>query len=104
MTSSMIPPKPLLSPADAEKLLDLLCSDDDFRQSFSLDPASAMARISPEASAACETCEFAGQLATKEEFQDARQRLLEHLAATAAFFVPYCFMAGGTPPSSPPKP
>lgn len=96
--------KPLLSPADAEKLLDLLCTDDDFRQAFSQDPASAMARISPEASAACETCEFTGQLATKEQFQDARQQLLEHLAATAAFFVPYCFMAGGNTSSTPPAP
>lgn len=100
----MTSPKPLLSPADAEKLLDLLCSDDDFRQSFSQHPASAMARISSEASAACDTCEFTGPLASKEEFQDARQRLLEHLAATAAFFVPYCFMAGGNTSSTPPAP
>ncbi len=93
--------KPPLSAADAEKLLDLLCSDDGFREKFALDPAGAMALVSSEAAAACETCEFSGSLASKEEFQHARAQLMEHLAASAAFFVPYCFMSGNDPSSAP---
>jgi len=83
-----------LSTEDAIALLDLLGSDDDFRALFQADPAAALATISAEAGAASVGCKSAGPLASKEEFQAERTRLLEHLAATAAFHLPHCFVSG----------
>ena len=80
--------------ADAEKLLDLLGSDDAFRQLFVQDLPQAMAQISEAAATACKTCQHSGPLASKEEFQQARGVILQHLATVAAFYVPHCFMAG----------
>lgn len=83
-----------LSPEDAVRLLDLLCTDDDFRSQFAVDPAFAMTQVSDEAAASCHTCEPAGKLASKEEFAQARTELLKYLASHASFYVPHCFVAG----------
>lgn len=85
-----------LSPANVRELLDLLCSDGEFRHGFSRDAAQAMSRISPEAAAGCASCQSAGPLAGKKEFRQARAPLLEHLANNSAFFVPCCFFGGQT--------
>ena len=85
---------PPLSSNDAVQLLDLLSSDDTFRTLFQADPAAALATISAEAGAASCDCESGGPLASKEEFQAARTRLLAHLTATSSFSFPHCFVSG----------
>ncbi len=83
-----------LSTEDAVKLLDLLASDDAFREIFSQDPAQALQSISPAAAESGNCCLPGGPLASKEEFQQSRDQLLQHLAANAAFYVPHCFVTG----------
>lgn len=83
-----------LSTEDAIKLLDLLCSDDAFRESFAADPAAAMQQISPEAGHSCCDCSPVAALADKEEFRRLRDVLAQHLAAVPAFRNPHCFVLG----------
>lgn len=82
-----------LSAQDALKLLDLLCTDDDFRTTFATSPSIAMKSISNEAAESCSTCALLSPLASKQEFQRSSQALLAHLQAHAAFYVPHCFAA-----------
>lgn len=93
-TSHMTSTSPPLSSNDAVQLLDLLSSDDAFRTLFQADPAAALATISAEAGAGSCDCESGGPLASKEEFQAARTRLLAHLTATSSFSFPHCFVSG----------
>ncbi|GAB3043374.1 NHLP-related RiPP peptide [Stenotrophomonas tumulicola] len=90
MTSEKKP----LSSEDASRLLDLLSTDDGFRVRFERNPSSALAEISTEAGLSSLCCESAGPLASKEEFQLSRNRLLDFLASHASFYVPHCFVAG----------
>lgn len=90
----MSPDLPLLSPEQALQLLDLLSSDDAFRSEFHASPGKALERIAPEVAAACRSCETQGPLATKEEFQQERERLAARLSAKAIFRVPHCFVSG----------
>lgn len=82
-----------LSAKDALKLLDLLCSDDDFRTAFTASPSVAMKSISDEAAESCRNCALLSPLASKQEFQRSSQALLSHLQAHASFYVPHCFAA-----------
>jgi len=90
----MTPDLPLLSPEQALQLLDLLSSDDDFRSVFHASPAKALERIAPDVAAACGSCATQGPLASKEEFQLSRARLVERLSSKAIFRVPHCFVSG----------
>lgn len=92
----MSPEKTPLSTEDAIKLLDLLCTDDAFREAFAADPAAAMLQISPEAGYSSCDCTPVATLADKEEFKRVRDVLLEHLAAMPAFRNPHCFVLGQT--------
>jgi len=85
-----------LSTEDAIKLLDLLCTDDAFREAFAADPASAMLQISPDAGYSSCDCTPVTALADKEEFKRARDALVQHLAAVPAFRNPHCFVLGQT--------
>lgn len=83
-----------LSADDAVKLLDLLCTDDVFRQEFSSNPATAMQRISPEAAYSCRACSFIGTLASKSDFERVRNSLLDQLETVPAFRNPHSFALG----------
>lgn len=83
-----------LSQEDAVKLLDLLSTDDAFRDLFAKSPSQALLQISATAAASSSACETAGPLASKEEFMSSRDALLGHLAANASFYVPHCFVSG----------
>lgn len=83
-----------LPPEDAVELLDLLCTDDAFRQAFAADPAAALRQISPEASESAYGCPPVEALASKEEFQRIRDQLLDQLAAVPPFRIPHCFISG----------
>ncbi|WP_296247519.1 NHLP-related RiPP peptide [uncultured Stenotrophomonas sp.] len=86
--------KSLLSQEDAVKLLDLLSTDDAFRELFAASPSQALQQISASAAASSCTCETTGPLASKAEFMRSRDALLAHLAANAAFYIPHCFVSG----------
>lgn len=83
-----------LSPEDAMKLLDLLCTDDAFRKAFATDPAAALRQISPQAGDSAYGCPSVEALAGKEEFQRIRDQLLDQLAAVPPFRIPHCFISG----------
>ncbi|WP_447591295.1 NHLP-related RiPP peptide [Stenotrophomonas rhizophila] len=96
-------PKPL-SPEDSVRLLELLGSDDDFRTLFQANPPAALAIVSEAAGKASVDCSSAGALASKEEFQAARSRLLSHLTSEGAFTLPHCFVSGDVDSSLSRKP
>lgn len=84
-----------LSLADAVSLLDLLTTDDAFRDAFQADPANALNRVSKDAAAAAAECSMPGQLASVKDLLSARSQLTEHLTEKGMFTVPHCFIAGG---------
>ncbi|MGV8940698.1 MAG: NHLP-related RiPP peptide [Lysobacter sp.] len=94
-----------LQPHVADKLLDLLSTDDGFRAAFKADPAAALAQIGhPGAGqhagktsiAEGETfyCMTADQLAPKEEIMQAREELKSYLTSYTDHQVIFCFEAG----------
>lgn len=89
----------------ADKLLDLLSTDDGFRSVFQSDPAAALAKIghpSAEQHAGKASiaegeafyCMTADRLASKEEIMQAREQLKSFLTAQTDHRVIYCFEAG----------
>jgi putative modified peptide len=86
-----------LSAAQADALLDLLSTDDNFRSLFSTDPRQALADIGyivPEHDQpACLKIE---SLASKEEFQQSRGALKQHLTSVEGLTVVFCYEAGKT--------
>lgn len=87
-----------LSLSDAVTLLDLLTTDEAFRAAFQADPATALARVSPEASAAAAKCAMAGTLAPVEALSEAREQLIEQFTSQAMFTLPHCFIDASTRP------
>lgn len=94
-----------LQPHVADKLLDLLSTDDKFRSAFKADPAAALAQVGhPNAEqhagkasiAEGETfyCMTADQLAPKEEIMQARDELKSYLTSYTDHQVIFCFEAG----------
>lgn len=94
-----------LQPHVADKLLDLLSTDDTFRSAFKADPAAALAQVGhpgaeQHASKASIAegemfyCMTADQLAPKEEIKQAREQLKSYLTAQTSHTVIYCFEAG----------
>lgn len=81
-----------LSPALAAKLLDLLATDDDFRQQFAADPHAALVALGATDAQAAVGCLAIDQLATPAQFAAARDVLLNHLTEVAAFNNPFCFV------------
>ncbi len=92
MSSSDPGAKAPLSPALAAQLLDLLATDEAFRQQFAANPQDALESLgaSPE-QAGC-GCLAIAHLATPEQFAAARDALLSHLTQVAAFSNPFCFV------------
>lgn len=91
---STTPLKAPLTSANITRLLDLLCEDDAFRAEFELDPAAALARHDLQEASHNASCCSPRCLASKEEFQNARQLLKQRLTETAIFRVPHFFEAG----------
>ncbi|KAA8919623.1 NHLP-related RiPP peptide [Xanthomonas sacchari] len=95
-------------PADiADRLLELLSTDDAFRTTFQENPAAALASLgyapaaqalandaSPPKQGAPFYCMTSQQLASKEEIAQARAELVSHLTVDGNHHVIFCFEAG----------
>ncbi|HEY0504493.1 MAG TPA: NHLP-related RiPP peptide [Lysobacter sp.] len=91
-----------IAPLDAkvaDKLLDLLSTDNEFRRLFKKDPAAALvkaghrdAALSPDAAVA--SCYSATHIASKQEIAKARTQLQAYLTSALAPSNPHCFEAG----------
>jgi putative modified peptide len=95
-TSEVHPPLPH---AIADRLLDLLGSDDEFRDLFIQDTEAALLRLgldtdAVKAALAGKSCLKVKSLASKEELVDARDRLREHLVGVGPHTIVFCFEAG----------
>ncbi|MFD1295882.1 NHLP-related RiPP peptide [Lysobacter gummosus] len=100
---------PGLDPAVVDKLLELLSSDDQFRDSFHKNPGAALAELgykAPASGAQGKTAAPAGdattsfacmetqKIASKEEIQAAREELQRLLTAAGNHNNPHAFEAG----------
>lgn len=106
-----------LSPQVANKLLDLLSSDNEFRRLFKKDPVAALAKVgyapakeklaerkkqpvpprgSPQTAPRSFDCDClqVDRIAPKAEIMAARSLLKSYLAAPFVFLTPHCFEAG----------
>lgn len=92
-----------LDPKVADKLLDLLSTDNEFRRLFKKDPTMALAKIGhgapvtppgPPPVVPPVMCQPVKRIAPKQEFVAARDQLKAHLASAAVFTNPHCFEAG----------
>lgn len=81
-----------LSLTDARKLMDLLTSDEGFRDAFQRCPSEAMLRISPEAAAAASRCSMPGKLASIEVLFCTRERVIASLTSNSIFSIAFCFV------------
>lgn len=82
-------------PAVADKLLELLSTDNDFRELFEKDPVAAVRKAGhdiPEGTAMA--CMATVQVAPKEEIAEARVMIKDFLTSAAAYNNPHCFEAG----------
>ncbi len=68
-----------LQPALVDQLLDKLGSDDQFRSAFGKDPKSALQSLGAPADFQCGSCMSPKQLASKEQFQNSRNKFREAL-------------------------
>lgn len=84
-----------LDPVAVDKLLQLLGSDDEFRALFERDPSSALKQcgveVAPDQVPACLTV---GTLASKQELQQARELIQQHLLSMGTYYNPHCLEAG----------
>lgn len=85
---------PPLDTQTADKLLELLSTDDDFRELFVKDRQAALKNVGyPEYTNATVQCTSVEQMASKEEIAAARDELKSHLTSSAALTVVFCFEA-----------
>ncbi|CAD7712803.1 hypothetical protein LMG31886_02810 [Xanthomonas hydrangeae] len=100
MTDSADNAHPPLDASIADKLLELLSSDDDFRECFQCNPAQALARIGAAGANADDSvpsmgepyfCMTTNQLASKEEIALARTELHSYLTQNANHTVIFAF-------------
>lgn len=86
---------PPMEPQIADKLLELLSSDDEFRDLFVRDRVAALAQVGyPEPANATIECTSVSGIASKEEIAAAREELQRHLTSSASLTNPHCFEAG----------
>lgn len=91
---------PPLAPEVADRLLDLLSSDDKFRTEFAKDPGAALqsslglAPQQTQAALAGASCLRVTSLASKEEVQAARDELRGSLTAAGAHTVVFMLEVG----------
>lgn len=95
MTKKSTGGHPPLDSKTADKLLELLSTDDDFRNLFVVDRQAALASIGyPEPDNATIQCTSVTAIASKEEIAAARQELKHHLTSQLSLSDPHCFEAG----------
>lgn len=82
-----------LDPKLADRLLDLLSSDNAFRRQFKKDPQAALVSIGLSADIE-RSCSSISTMARKEEIARSRDQLRAHLISVGAFTIPHCFEAG----------
>lgn len=85
-----------LDPKVADKLLDLLSTDNAFRRLFKKDAGAALAKVGhrpAEPGAARLGCMQVVHIAPKEEIAAARNAIFAHLTSTASQTVVFCFEA-----------
>lgn len=89
----------------ADKLLEMLSTDDDFRSLFQENPAAALARLGhaqpvtradnlPPSEGDAFYCMTSNKLASKEEIAASREELKHFLTAQSDHHVVFCFEAG----------
>ncbi|SEL93547.1 putative modified peptide [Pseudoxanthomonas sp. GM95] len=72
---------PKLTQEQAIELLDLLSSDDGFREQFATDPAAALLALGVDCGGTPPPCGCVDVLASKEELAAAREQFLRYFAA-----------------------
>jgi putative modified peptide len=83
-------------PADTvQRLLDLLSKDDTFRERFAANPSKALETLGVDPKETVLCCDPVASLASKEEFQKAREKLADQLHVQGPFRIVFCFEAGG---------
>lgn len=94
MTKGSISGKQPLDAATAERLLDLLSSDNAFRRQFKKDPAAALVQVGvDEGTAAAAGCMTVSRIAPKAKIAAARETLAGYLTSTASQTVVFKFDA-----------
>ncbi|MGH8073872.1 MAG: NHLP-related RiPP peptide [Lysobacter sp.] len=87
---------PPLEPSVADRLLELLSTDDGFRAKFQQDPSTALKQAGlsdAEAALSGTSCMRVSNLASKEEVQASREVLQNYLTSAGTHVVVYCFEA-----------
>jgi putative modified peptide len=83
-----------LDPKVADKLLDLLSTDNEFRRLFKKDPQAALAKLGHRAPPTTKRmCASIKAIAPKQEIADARDQLNAHMISSGIFTIPHCFEA-----------
>jgi putative modified peptide len=87
---------PGLDPKVADKLLDKLGTDNDFRRLFKKDPAAALVKVGhpKDAAAFAGRCSQVQSIAPKAEIQATRELIKAHLTSMAAQTIIFCFESG----------
>lgn len=70
---------------DATKLVDLLTSEKEFRETFQRSPSEAMLLTSPEAAAAASRCSMPREPVSVEVPSCTRDRIVDSLTSGSAF-------------------
>lgn len=93
-----------LEPKVADKLLDLLSSDNAFRRLFKKDPTMALEQIGHRGPPITPPgrppvpppvrCQPVNRIAPKKEIAAVRDQLKAHIVSAAIFTNPHCFEAG----------
>ena len=85
-----------LDPKIADKLLDKLSTDNEFRRLFKKDPAAALAKVGHKVAgnALVGGCMQTNHIAPKAEILKSRELIKQSLTGTAAYSVVFAFESG----------
>lgn len=87
-------PKKPLDKKTAERLLNLLSTDNAFRRQFKSNPGQALATLGHVDEAAIAGCASVKSIAPKAEFAASMDALKAHVMAYGMFMDPHCYEAG----------
>lgn len=86
---------PPLEPRVADKLLDLLSTDNQFRRLFKRDPHAALKEVGHELPPGTTlTCMSVNRIAPKREIEASREQIKSQITAQGMYNTPHCFEAG----------
>ena len=85
---------PQFTHEQATKLLDLLSSDDAFREQFTIDPVSSLRCLDIHCEDDSLPCSTVDILASKEEIAQAREKLIAYLLSPVHMRPPSVFESG----------